>query len=105
MEVDIREAAVRLGVSESAVCRRLRVGTLEGRRERSASGYKWVCVLPDGAYATPTLNGDQDDELVMLIAGHFEALDGLINRPGGRHGRVAAHHERDPGPDGPHERG
>jgi len=68
MEVDIHEAAARLGVSESAVRRRLRTGTLEGSRKRTASGFRWVCVLPDGAYATPSPNGDQAaGELVRFL--------------------------------------
>lgn len=37
MDVDIHEAAAHLGVTESAVQRRLRAGTLEGRRKRIAS--------------------------------------------------------------------
>ena len=79
MDVDIHEAAVRLGVSESAVRRRLRVGTLEGRRERIASGYKWVCVVPDDAYATPTLNGDQAaGELVTFLKDQLIAKDSQI---------------------------
>jgi len=79
MDVDIHEAAVRLGVSESAVRRRLRVGTLKGRRERIASGYKWVCVVPDDAYATPTLNGDQSgSELVTFLQEQLVAKDSQI---------------------------
>jgi len=79
MEVDIREAAVRLGVTESAVRRRLRAGTLEGRQERIASGFRWLCVLPDGAYATPTLNGDQAaGELVTFLKDQLVAKDSQI---------------------------
>lgn len=79
MEVDIREAAVRLGVTESAVRRRLRAGTLEGRQERIASGFRWVCVVPDGAYATPTLNGDQaTGELVAFLQEQLVAKDSQI---------------------------
>ena len=82
MEVDIREAAVRLGVTESAVRRRLGAGTLEGRQERIASGYKWVCVLPDGAYATPTLNGDQvAGELVSFLQEQLIAKDSQNRDP------------------------
>ena len=79
MNVDIHEAAARLGVSESAVRRRLRVGTLEGRRERISSGFKWVCVLPDGAYAMPTLNSDQAaGELVAFLQEQLVAKDSQI---------------------------
>ena len=79
MEVDIHEAAARLGVSESAVRRRLRTGTMEGRRKSTPSGFRWVCVLPNGAYATPSPNGDQAaGELVAFLKEQLVAKDWQI---------------------------
>lgn len=84
MEVTIQEAAERLGVSESAVRRRLRVGTLDGRRDRIASGFRWVCVLPDGAYPTPRrlleANNGQPNDLVVFLQEQLATKDEQIGR-------------------------
>jgi hypothetical protein len=43
----IAEAAVRLGVSQDAIRRRLKAGQLEGKRELMPQGFRWL-VLLDG---------------------------------------------------------
>lgn len=78
MEVTIQEAAKHLGVSESAVRRRLRAGTMEGRQERIASGFRWVCILPINAYVTPTLNGTQSGELLEFLREQIRVKDEQI---------------------------
>ncbi len=45
-EVGITEAAQRLGVSDDTIRRRIRVGQLEGRREKTPRGYRWVVQVP-----------------------------------------------------------
>ena len=55
MEVTIKEAADRLGVSVDTVRRRLKAGELAGRQEpHGASGYRWLVQLPDD---TPAEHG------------------------------------------------
>lgn len=60
-EVSITEAAQRLGVSDDTVRRRLRVGQLEGRRERTPRGYRWLVQVP------PFGELDRRPELVVEV--------------------------------------
>jgi hypothetical protein len=47
--VSIPEAARRLGLSKSAVRRRLQSGQLEGRQEQRPQGHVWLIALPQGS--------------------------------------------------------
>jgi hypothetical protein len=47
--VTIPEAARRLGLSKSAVRRRLQSGQLAGRREERPQGHVWLIALPNGS--------------------------------------------------------
>jgi excisionase family DNA binding protein len=55
MELTIRDAAERLGVSSDTIRRRLKAGELEGRQEpQGKQGYRWIVQLPEDAQDTPT---------------------------------------------------
>lgn len=55
MELTIKEAADRLGVSEDMIQHRLKAGELADRQEsQGKSGYRWMVQLPEDSSATPT---------------------------------------------------
>jgi excisionase family DNA binding protein len=80
MDVSIKEAAERLGVSVDTVRRRLKAGELEGRREpHGKSGYRWLVHLPDDAQASaPGMPLAEAYELVDARA-RIEGLERLID--------------------------
>ena len=47
MNVNISVAAGHLGISTETVRRRLRTGTLLGKKEKTAQGFRWVVTIPD----------------------------------------------------------
>lgn len=51
--VSLREAAAALGVSEAAVRRMVKAGTLRATREPRPQGFAWRVVLPAGCAAPP----------------------------------------------------
>ncbi len=57
MELTIRDAAERLGVSSDTIRRRLKAGELAGRQEpQGTQGYRWLVQLPaDPPAATPAV--------------------------------------------------
>jgi len=58
MELTIRDAAERLGVSSDTIRRRLKAGELAGRQEpQGKQGYRWMVQLPDDPQDTPTAVG------------------------------------------------
>ena len=80
MDVSIKEAAERLGVSVDTVRRRLKAGELEGRREpHGKSGYRWLVQLPDDAQASaPGMPLAEAYELADARA-RIEGLERLID--------------------------
>ena len=96
MEVTIREAADRLGVSVDTVRRRLKAGELEGRQEpHGASGYRWLVQLPDDAPAeTPAPAPPSADAYELADARtRIEGLERLIDELAGQRDKLGI--ERD----------
>ena len=82
MEVTIREAADRLGVSVDTVRRRLKAGELTGRQEpHGASGYRWLVQLPDDAPAETSATAPPSADAYELADGRarIEGLERLID--------------------------
>ncbi len=76
MEVTIKEAADRLGVSVDTVRRRLKAGDLEGRREpHGKSGYRWLVQLPDDAQAEGETSAAIGAAIGALSADAYELAD------------------------------
>lgn len=71
MEVSIKEAVRRLGVSASTIRRRIRSGDLRGRKESVALGEglgrteQWLVEIPDegGDSMEERTNGDENEEM------------------------------------------
>jgi hypothetical protein len=59
-DVTIPEAARRLGISRSAVRRRLQSGQLTGRQEPRPQGHIWLVTLPAGAGTSRQVPADAD---------------------------------------------
>ena len=96
MEVTIREAADRLGVSGDTVRRRLKAGELAGRHEpHGASGYRWLVQLPDDAPAeTPAPAPPSADAYELADSRvRIEGLERLIDELAGQ--RDSLETERD----------
>jgi len=91
MEVTIREAADRLGVSVDTVRRRLKAGELTGRQEpQGASGYRWLVQLPDDALAeTPATAPPSADAYELADArARIEGLERLIDELAGQRDKL-----------------
>lgn len=74
MELTIKEAAERLGVSSDTIRRRLKAGELAGRQEpQGKQGYRWIVQLPEDAQDTPTAVGTAAPG--MLSAEAYELAD------------------------------
>jgi len=96
MEVTIRKAADRLGVSVDTVRRRLKAGELEGRQEpHGASGYRWLVQLPDDAPAeTPATVAPSAEAFELADArARIEGLERLIDEVAGHRDKLET--ERD----------
>ena len=70
--VSVREAADILGVSQDTVKRKLKAGTLPGRKETGEKGERWLVELPDDA--TATLRQDQDSALGAALQQVIDVL-------------------------------
>lgn len=77
----MHEAADRLGVSVDTVRRRVKSGQLIGRKEPTASGFRWLIELPDpdpsAAPAAPMHGGSTDSE-TTYAEGETAALRALV---------------------------
>lgn len=80
MDLSIKEAAERLGVSVDTMRRRLKAGELEGRHEpHGKSGYRWLVQLPDDAQAdAPSMPSAEVYELADARA-RIDGLERLID--------------------------
>jgi len=91
MNVNISVAAGHLGVSTETVRRRLRTGTLSGKREKTAQGFRWVVTIPD----TPPTNtpppgeGSDDGMLVGQMQARIDSLEAQLTT---RAGEIAQLH-------------
>lgn len=85
-ELSISQAAARLGISEKTIRRRVEQGVIEGRRETSAGGYRWVITLPDLPDGEPAQVGhagpaDQSGKIIALLESQVADLrDQLIQK-------------------------
>jgi hypothetical protein len=61
------EAALRLGVSQSALRRRLRAGTAQGERRPTPGGFTWWVSVPDAA-PTPAPTAPAPETAAELLA-------------------------------------
>ncbi len=68
MNLSIREAAEHLGISENAVVKRLRRGTLEGTKDEAG---RWTVTLPDG-------RTDGREDLIAELRARLEDKDRQI---------------------------
>ena len=87
------EAALRLGVSQSALRRRVRAGTAQGERRPSAGGFTWFVAVPDAAptpeatpeQPTPTPDIQpgvaQPNRAVHIDPAEFAASQEAVRRP------------------------
>jgi hypothetical protein len=73
--VTIAEAAQRLGISKSAVRRRLHSGQLGGRQEERPQGHIWLIALPSGQGTVPP-NGHANGAARTATSRHVPADDG-----------------------------
>jgi len=87
MELTIRDAAERLGVSSDTIRRRLKAGELAGRQEpQGKQGYRWIVQLPDDppaatpavASVAPGMHSAEAYELADARA-RIEGLERLID--------------------------
>ncbi len=80
MEVNIKEAADRLGVSADTVRRRLKAGELAGRQEpHGKSGYRWLVHLPDDAQAAAPGMPPADTYELADARARIDGLERLID--------------------------
>jgi len=96
MDVTIKEAADRLGVSVDTVRRRLKAGELEGRQEpQGANGYRWLVQLPDDAPAetSATVPPSADAYELADARARIEGLERLIDELAGQRDKLET--ERD----------
>jgi predicted DNA-binding transcriptional regulator YafY len=101
MELTIRDAAERLGVSSDTIRRRLKAGELDGRQEpQGKQGYRWIVQLPDDAQDTPTAVGTAAPGMPTAMAyeladsrARIEGLERLIDEIGSQ--REKLERERD----------
>jgi len=81
MQVTIGEAALRLGVSEHTVRRRVRNGELPGNQVATPQGYTWRVEIPEDDLPAPgPANGEIETlwQLVATLHGRVEAQDGEL---------------------------
>ena len=80
MQVTIGEAALRLGVSEHTVRRRVRNGELPGNQVATPQGYTWRVEIPEDLPAPGPANGEIETlrQLVAMLHGRVEAQDGEL---------------------------
>ncbi len=101
MELTIRDAAERLGVSSDTIRRRLKAGELAGRQEpQGKQGYRWIVQLPEDAQDTPTAVGTAAPGMPTAMAyeladarARIEGLERLIDEIGSQ--REKLERERD----------
>jgi excisionase family DNA binding protein len=84
IELTIKEAAERLGVSADTVRRHLKSGELEGRREPMGSGYRWIVQLdedlePEPQAATGTAVASAEALELADARARIEGLERLID--------------------------
>ena len=80
MNVNISVAAGHLGVSTETVRRHLRTGTLLGKKEKTAQGFRWVVTIPDTPpnNTPPPREGTDDangDALVDQMQARIDSLE------------------------------
>lgn len=80
MDVSIKEAAERLGVSVDTVRRRLKAGELAGTQEpHGKSGYRWLVQLPDAAQADAPGMPPAEAYALAEARARIEGLERLID--------------------------
>ena len=86
MEMTIQAASLSLGISETTIRRRLRKGSIAGRKNPSPSGYTWVVEVPEHLGQADHTRVSEDIHLSTptsklndyAAANHVEALEGTI---------------------------
>lgn len=77
--VPLAEAAERLGVSVDTIRRRIRKGGLDGRKEATAAGFKWLVRLPEGGALPPPPSQTQivpiNDQAIGLFRDQLAVKD------------------------------
>ena len=78
MQVSINEAADALHISTQTVRRRLAKGLIQGTKQETAQGYRWLIDIPDNQQDLPQPSGNRDNALLEVLREQLKEKDRQI---------------------------
>ena len=78
MRVSINEASDALHISTQTVRRRLAKGLIQGTKQKTAQGYRWLIDIPDNQQNLSRPNGNGDNALLEVLRDQLKEKDRQI---------------------------
>ena len=78
MQVSINEAADALHISTQTVRRRLAKGLIQGTKQETAQGFRWLIDIPDNLQTLSRPIGNDDNALIEVLREQLKEKDRQI---------------------------
>ena len=78
MQVSINEAADALHISTQTVRRRLAKGLIQGTKQETAQGFRWLIDIPDNLQTLSRPIGNDDNALIEVLREQLRELHRLL---------------------------